>query len=68
MEILSELLPILVTGLVALVSWAIVRLESVVKASKTDIDDKVFNAVKKAFVDLAQEEQANKAAEKPEVK
>ena len=52
MDILAELVPILVTAIAALVGWAILRLEKIVKKTDTELDDKVFEAVKKAFKDL----------------
>jgi len=55
-DILAQIVPILLTALVGLIGYGIVRIEKLVKASETDIDDKIFEGVKKAFNSLADEE------------
>jgi len=45
MEILSELIDLLVPLLVALIGWVMMRLEKVVKSTKTQLDDNAIEAL-----------------------
>jgi len=45
MEILNELLDLLIPLLVAVVGWVMVRVEKLVKNTKTQIDDDTLNAL-----------------------
>lgn len=57
MDELKDLLePVIVTALIGLIGWAVARIEVLVKATKTDVDDKILDAVKRA---LKEEKEGN---------